>query len=275
MARYGGDYSRGSAERGGGYDAPYGTGHFIAQSRGFLNAPFRNAGPPGRGDAAPRHRRGYDADLGAAEARRRQMREEHRFQQERAAPGEELGWGREEVYGGYSGPRGRGRGPESWQPAETPTAGSLMTENPEVVTPESTLAEAARKMRDLDVGIVPVVDDLDSRRLQGVITDRDIAIRSVAQGTSATATVEDCMTRDVATCHPDDRVRDVLHVMEREQVRRVPIVDHAGSLVGIIAQADLAVDFAEGDEHRELRVESAIGRISLPARPRRGGGGRP
>jgi CBS domain-containing protein len=148
-----------------------------------------------------------------------------------------------------------------------------MTENPEAVTPGTTLADAARKMRDLNVGILPVVDDLDNRRLQGVITDRDIAVRAVAEGKGGTARVEQCMTLAVESCHPDDRVRDVIHVMEREQVRRVPIVDHAGSLVGIIAQADLAVDFAEGEEHRELRVGDAIERISEPAGPRRGRGG--
>lgn len=150
-------------------------------------------------------------------------------------------------------------------------AAEIMTVNPEVVTPDTTLAEAARKMREIDVGILPVVDNLDDRHLQGVITDRDIAIRAVAEGKSGRAKVRSFMTTEVSACHPGDRVRELLHVMEREQVRRVPITDHAGSLVGIVAQADLAVDYAGIDRDREIRVEEAIGRISAPARPRRGG----
>lgn len=215
---------------------------------------------------------GYDTDLGAQEALRRQLREERRFQRERAAPGENRDRGREEPYVDDAQPSNSGQRLDlkRWQPRETPTAGDLMTENPEVVTAEMSLTDAARKMRDLNVGIIPVVDDLQNRGLQGVITDRDIAIRAVAEGKAGTTKVQECMTQQVETCYPDDRVRDVLHVMEREQVRRVPIIDHAGSLVGIIAQADLAVDFAEGEQHRELRVENAIQRISAPARPRRG-----
>lgn len=191
--------------------------------------------------------------------------------EERAAPGEDLGWGGGSVPRGAPG-EARLR-PARWQPRGTPTAGDLMTESPAAVTPDATLSEAARTMRDLNVGILPVVDGAESRRLLGVITDRDITVRAVAEGRDGTALVEQCMTRGVEACHPDDRVRDVLHVMERERVRRVPVVDHSGALVGIIAQADLAVDFAAGEGHRELRVESAIERISEPARPRRRGGG--
>jgi CBS domain-containing protein len=216
-------------------------------------------------------RYGANFDPEAARAVDRQLREERRFLEERAAPGEDLGWG--DATGSRGTPRMRAA-PERWQPRATPTAGDLMTENPAAVTPDTPLSEAARTMRDLDVGILPVVDGAGSRRLLGVVTDRDITVRAVAEGRDGASLVEQCMTRGVEPCHPDDRVRDVLHVMERERVRRVPVVDHSGALVGIIAQADLAVDFAAGEEHRELRVENAIERISEPARPRRRGGGR-
>jgi CBS domain-containing protein len=148
-------------------------------------------------------------------------------------------------------------------------AADIMTENPAAVTPDATLAEAAQRMRDLNVGIIPVVRDEGSRRLEGLITDRDITVRAVAEGLDGDTKVSECMTRDVEPCHPGDRVRDVLHLMEAEQVRRVPVVDHAGTLVGIIAQADLLVDYTDEEPHRDVRVASTVERISQPARPRR------
>jgi CBS domain-containing protein len=152
-------------------------------------------------------------------------------------------------------------------------AAEIMTENPETLTPDATLADAARKMRDLDVGIIPVVDG-ESRRLKGVITDRDIAVRAVAEGRDANSTrVSDCMSEGVETCNKNDSIRDVLQLMKREQVRRVPITDREGRLVGIIAQADLAVDFAGDDEGRQRKVARAVERISAPAEPDRGGRG--
>lgn len=149
-------------------------------------------------------------------------------------------------------------------------ARDLMTEDPEVVTPSSTLAEAAAKMRDLDVGIIPVVDDRTTMSLRGVITDRDIAVRAAAEAKDmAKSKVSDFMTEDVSTCEEEDSVRAIFDVMKREQVRRVPIVDQDGRLVGIVAQADLAVDYAGLDLGREAEVEEVVERISEPATPRR------
>ena len=152
-------------------------------------------------------------------------------------------------------------------------ASDIMTDNPEVVTPAATLVEAARKMRDLNVGIVPVVESDQNRRLKGVITDRDIAIRAVADGVDInTATVQECMTSEVETCNKNDSVDQVLEVMRREQVRRVPITDREGRLVGIVAQADVATDLeGHGNQHR---VADTLERISEPGRPDRGWRGR-
>ncbi len=149
-------------------------------------------------------------------------------------------------------------------------AADIMTENPETVTADASLADAARKMRDLNVGIIPVVESEQSRRLRGVITDRDIAIRAVAEGKDANSVrVGDCMTTDVETCNKNDSVQDILRVMEREQVRRVPITDREGRLVGIVAQADVLTDL---DSHRsEHRVADALERISEPGGRGRGG----
>jgi CBS domain-containing protein len=154
--------------------------------------------------------------------------------------------------------------------ADRVRARDIMTENPEAVTPDTTLTEVARKMRDLDVGIMPVVDDVESGRIQGVITDRDIAVRAAADGKDMKkARVADFMSAGAETVRESDSVREVFNVMKRARVRRVPVADENGRLVGIIAQADLAVDYAGLDLDREMEVEEVIERISEPARPRR------
>jgi CBS domain-containing protein len=150
-------------------------------------------------------------------------------------------------------------------------ASDVMTDNPETVTPETSLADAARKMRDLDVGIIPVVESESSKRLRGVLTDRDIAIRAVAEGKDGNTTrVMEVMTTEVETCNKNDSLRDVLNVMEREQVRRVPITDREGRLVGIIAQADVATDVSTPQGQRVFA--DTVGEISEPGNPRGRGG---
>ncbi|CAN5793657.1 hypothetical protein BH20GEM3_BH20GEM3_08510 [soil metagenome] len=170
---------------------------------------------------------------------------------------------------GYGfGEGGRGRGGDLGRLR----AVDIMTENPETVTADATLAEAARKMRDLNVGIIPVVESEQSRRLRGVITDRDIAVRAVAEGLDVnSSTVQECMTPQVESCNKNDSVRQVMQLMQREQVRRVPITDREGRLVGIIAQADIATDL-EGHEGAHM-VADTVERISESDSPLRGPGG--
>jgi CBS domain-containing protein len=147
-----------------------------------------------------------------------------------------------------------------------------MTENPECVTPETSLADAAQKMRDLDVGIIPVVDSEQGRRLKGVVTDRDITIRAVAEAMDARSTkVSEVMTTEVESCNKNDTVGDILRVMEREQVRRVPITDREGRLVGIVAQADVVRDLdSERGEHRvERHARAHLRARRAERRPRR------
>lgn len=141
-------------------------------------------------------------------------------------------------------------------------AREIMTRNVECVTPQDDLAHAARMMRDLDVGLLPVVDSNDgSLRLTGVITDRDIALRHVAEGHGPECRVEEAMSRkDLVVARPDDDVDDVMRLMREHQVRRVPVVDD-GRLVGIVAQADLATDTPDEGE-----VGRTVERISEPAR---------
>jgi CBS domain-containing protein len=168
--------------------------------------------------------------------------------------------------GGYGGEMGGGR---QMHGRSGSRASEIMTENPEVVTPDATLADAAAKMRDLDVGIIPVVESMENRRLRGVITDRDIAIRAVAEGKDGQSKVSECMTPGVETVNKNDGIERVLGLMEREQVRRVPVTDREGRIVGIIAQADLAVDYGGGRPRASRQVQQTIERISEPARPER------
>ncbi len=137
-------------------------------------------------------------------------------------------------------------------------AQDIMTKNPSTVTPDTRVQDAARLMKSEDVGIIPVVESQGSKKLVGVITDRDIAIRVVADGSaSSNSSVRDIMTSNITTSAPGDSVKDVMELMGREQVRRIPIVDK-GELVGIIAQADIV---READDKR---AERTVEKISEP-----------
>jgi CBS domain-containing protein len=145
-------------------------------------------------------------------------------------------------------------------------AQELMTRDPVCCTPDDPAQRAAELMSQHDCGAIPVVDDEGSRHLCGVITDRDIAIRGVARGRGGEARVQDLMTSAPETCSPDADVQEVERVMTEYQVRRVPIIDAGGQLVGIISQADLArSDSAISDRE----VGQVVERISEPGRPMR------
>ncbi len=116
----------------------------------------------------------------------------------------------------------------------------IMTRDPSCVTADASVREAAQVMKREDVGIVPVVEGRSDRQLVGVVTDRDIAIRCIADGKDGTCRVRDVMsTDDLATCKENDDVGNVMDAMRTEKVRRIPIVDERGSLVGIVSQADV------------------------------------
>ena len=143
-------------------------------------------------------------------------------------------------------------------------ARDIMTSDPEVITPQESVVTAAEIMRDREIGFVPVVDDRETMQLLGVITDRDIAIRHVAERHTRDCSVQDHMTTDrLATVTPDMEVEDVYDLMEAEQVRRIPVTE-SGRIVGVIAQADVAVKEAHSDD-----VARIVERISEPARPQR------
>jgi len=137
----------------------------------------------------------------------------------------------------------------------------LMTPNPAVVRSVDTVRVAAALMHARGVGMLPVVDDLSSRTLCGIITDRDIAIRCVAQHSHACLVRDHMTTMPLATVEIDDDIAIVLAAMERNQVRRLPVVDHLGRVVGVIAQADLARKVAHKDR---LCVERMLEQVSAP-----------
>lgn len=117
----------------------------------------------------------------------------------------------------------------------------LMTSNPECCTPNDTVARAAQIMRSEDVGPVPVVADHMERKLIGIVTDRDLAIKVVAEGRDPNMTrVESIMSRALVTAGPEDDIEAALDKMGHNQVRRLPIVDRSYCLIGIVSQADLA-----------------------------------
>ncbi len=117
---------------------------------------------------------------------------------------------------------------------------SVMTDNPACCTPSTLVRDVARLMVDNDCGEIPVVEDLASRKLAGVITDRDIATRVVATGlNSAEALACDCMTRDCVSVTPDTTLEDCCDLMEANKIRRVPVLDAQGGVVGIVALADV------------------------------------
>jgi CBS domain-containing protein len=104
-----------------------------------------------------------------------------------------------------------------------------------------TLQKAAQLMKEHDVGAIPVVNDCDERKLLGIITDRDICMKVVAQGLTSTAKVSEAMTSTPATCRPNESIEGCESLMKRHQVRRIPVVDSSGVCVGIISQADIAL----------------------------------
>lgn len=137
-------------------------------------------------------------------------------------------------------------------------ARDVMTEHPQAVTPSDPLSHAAALMRDGDLGFVPVVEDRESRRLVGVITDRDIAIRHVAAAHGDDCAIKQHMTADpLVTVSPESPTSDVHNLMMEHQVRRVAVVDSDGHLLGVIAQADVATK-----EKRDKETGQIVERIS-------------
>jgi len=119
----------------------------------------------------------------------------------------------------------------------------VMSTDVRTISPDATIQEAAREMRDGDFGLTPVVTP--DGQLLGVITDRDIAVRAVAEGKSPSTPVKEVMSPGVISAYTDDRVEDAARVMSEHQIRRLPIVDRNHRLVGIVSLGDFAVESSD------------------------------
>jgi CBS domain-containing protein len=134
-----------------------------------------------------------------------------------------------------------------------PKCSEVMTREPACCEPGESISQVAAIMKREDVGSVPVVESHEDKRLVGIITDRDIVVKVLADGADiARATVRDAMTASPATCREDDAVDKAVQLMSNRQVRRMPIVDELGRLCGIIAQADVATRVSNDDTTGEL-----------------------
>jgi CBS domain-containing protein len=134
----------------------------------------------------------------------------------------------------------------------------MMTPDPTCCTPDSTARQAALLMKEHDCGSIPVVENASSKRLVGTVTDRDLAIRGLAAGNGPETPVRELMTPEPITCAPEDEVEVVREVMVAQQVRRVPVVDRDGRVVGIVSQADLALEEGAASDREVGRIVEAI-----------------
>jgi|SRR5882757_3821843 len=133
----------------------------------------------------------------------------------------------------------------------------IMTRNVTTAAPEMVLREVAALLRETDVGALPVVKD---GKLAGIITDRDIVIRAVAEGKDANnATAAEVMTAEIFSATPDTFVFEVIRVMGDKQIRRVPVINEAGELCGMIAMADIALEMEDQQEIAETLEDISSG----------------
>jgi CBS domain-containing protein len=117
----------------------------------------------------------------------------------------------------------------------------VMTKNPVCCLPDDMVAKVAQLMQRENIGSIPVIENEQTQKLVGIVTDRDLALKIVAKGLDAKSTkVEAVMTRQIVTCRAGDDLQMALDAMAEHQLRRIPIVDNDDKIVGIIAQADVA-----------------------------------
>lgn len=186
-------------------------------------------------------------------------------QGERGAAGYEDSGGSELIYlgeelgvigGGTEGESGAYKREEERKGASIMKCEEIMTKDPVCCLPEDTVDQAAQLMKDEDVGPIPVVADQKTRRLVGIVTDRDLALKVVAQRRNIPSVrVEEVMSSNPVTCHANDDLQKAIDAMERNQVRRIPVVDNNDRLIGIIAQADVAIRAHQPETTAEVVAE--------------------
>jgi CBS domain-containing protein len=139
----------------------------------------------------------------------------------------------------------------------------VMTKNPACCLQDDTVLKAAGLMKSENVGSIPVVENEQTRKLIGIVTDRDLTLKIVAEGRDAKSTkVDAVMTHKVVTCRAEDDLQKALDAMAEHQLRRIPVVDNDNKIVGIIAQADVAtrVDQPEKTAQMVKEISQADGK---------------
>ena len=132
----------------------------------------------------------------------------------------------------------------------------VMTKNPVCCLPTDMVTKTAQLMKSENIGSIPVIESKQTEKLVGIVTDRDLALRIIAEGLDAKSTkVEAVMTRKVVTCLAGDDVQKALDAMSEHQLRRIPVVDNDNKVVGIIAQADVATRVDEPEKTGEMVKE--------------------
>jgi CBS domain-containing protein len=144
---------------------------------------------------------------------------------------------------------------------DTHVVRDAMTTDPFCCTPTDTTVTAARIMLDHDTGVVPVVEEGERPLIVGVVTDRDLCLGVVAQDSTPHAVqVESCMTTIVVSCAPDDPLDKAVALMQKNRIRRIPVVDNSGIIVGILSMADLI----QRGEISEDETSNMLRRVSEP-----------
>lgn len=142
-----------------------------------------------------------------------------------------------------------------------PKCSEIMTSDPVCCSTSDNVQRAAQLMKSEDVGPIPVVEDERTKKLIGIVTDRDLVLKVLAEGRDPVNTlVNDVMSSELVTCHPEDDLQEAMQLMSETQVRRIPVIDEIGILVGIIAQADIATRIEQPEA-----VEDVLEKISEPA----------
>ena len=145
----------------------------------------------------------------------------------------------------------------------------VMTKDPTCCVPSDTVQRAARIMRDEDAGVVPVIENEQSRAVVGIVTDRDLCMNIIAEGRDPLTTqVHESMTVTVVSCSPQDSVEKATELMRENRIRRIPVVDEQHRLVGIVAMADLVgrANVRTTETHETLKAVSAP--TAEPSKPR-------
>lgn len=137
----------------------------------------------------------------------------------------------------------------------------MMSQDPECCLVSDKVYTVAQRMQSKNIGALPVVDNNVSKKLVGIVTDRDLALKVVGASRDVTSTqIGEVMTPDPVTCHPEDDLDATLRRMASYQIRRIPVVDESGQVVGIIAQADIAIHL---DDHEKVR--QMVNEVSQPS----------